>query len=117
MCLALIVTVQQGAVRTFINPHGATHELLLTEDVEGVLYPPQPPSCDASWYPGYAWTCMMCRDCLHHLGWKFQRVTPDDLFTVEAMTLDCLAPSVAAQRNGWPDVFYGLRQQAVKWES
>ena len=60
----------------FINPHGATHEIVqvacvLDEFVEVVG---EGPVEEDSWFPGYAWECACCRICRQHVGWRFSRV-------------------------------------------
>jgi hypothetical protein len=31
------------------------------------------PSDEATWFAGYAWTCVACANCGEHLGWVYER--------------------------------------------
>ena len=58
----------------FVNPGGASHGLTCVSAVEQkrLLYVGQP-STQFSWFPGFAWTIMVCRHCGVHMGWRFSR--------------------------------------------
>ena len=30
-----------------------------------------------SWFPGYSWQIIVCADCGHHIGWRFEKLPPD----------------------------------------
>ncbi|XP_078678417.1 protein cereblon-like [Branchiostoma floridae x Branchiostoma belcheri] len=59
-----------GPMAAYVNPGGYVHETLTVYQVTGITHHGRP-STEHSWFPGYAWTVAECRQCRHHLGWKF----------------------------------------------
>lgn len=50
------------------------------------------PETEHSWFPGYAWTMVMCSDCGKHLGWYF----------------------TAVEKGLIPRAFWGLRREQLR---
>lgn len=61
---------QKGPVAAYVNPGGYVHETVTFYKARGLRLRGSP-SCENSWFPGYAWTIAECRVCSHHMGWKF----------------------------------------------
>mmetsp|Transcript_1798 Transcript_1798/g.4179 ORF Transcript_1798/g.4179 Transcript_1798/m.4179 type:complete len:498 (+) Transcript_1798:343-1836(+) len=64
-----------GATGSFMNAHGYTHQLLTINEVEGYFELGET-TTEHTYFPGYAWTCIACRRCNFHIGWKYEAVTP-----------------------------------------
>jgi len=61
----------EGFMRAFVNPNGASHELLTISRLCVTPVRTGRPTSEHSWFRGYSWTIISCVDCLHHLGWMF----------------------------------------------
>ena len=84
----------------YCNPGGAVHETITLYRVTNVSLSREPPSIEASWFPGwenftnfhslsvfilrmflllsyrsYGWTIAFCSNCRNHLGWLFTAMT------------------------------------------
>ena len=67
----------KGPSASYVNPGGVVHEMLTVRTMEeGSWAEGSEPSEENSWFPGYAWTILLCGDCHGHLGWRFQSVRP-----------------------------------------
>jgi len=60
----------EGPQGTFINPNGHLHETLTLHHAIN-LSAIGSPSVEYSWFPGYAWTVLVCSSCYSHIGWRF----------------------------------------------
>ncbi|XP_067136121.1 protein cereblon [Centruroides vittatus] len=60
----------EGPQGTYVNPSGYVHETITVYKAHGLSLIGRP-STQHSWFPGYAWTIIQCRDCHTHMGWKF----------------------------------------------
>lgn len=63
----------------YVNPQGHVHDVLTVRrlahaDTRAVVALVGESSEQASWFPGYAWTCAACAHCDNHLGWRFTAV-------------------------------------------
>lgn len=56
---------------TFFNPAGIVYNLGCFKDAPGCLAVDEA-SAEFSWFAGYVWRVVLCRNCLIHLGWQFQ---------------------------------------------
>jgi len=63
----------------FVNPSGMVHDLFTVGRINNAAVRGHP-SNEFSWFPGYAWTVVVCsnHECNSHLGWKFtsQKLLP-----------------------------------------
>jgi hypothetical protein len=55
---------------TFRNPVGYSFHVLCYNDAPGASDAGEP-TTEHSWFPGYAWTFAICKQCHTHLGWWF----------------------------------------------
>jgi hypothetical protein len=62
-----------GLVGVYVNPHGAVHQIL-TVTVVRHCFLDGDAETEHSYFAGYSWTCMGCRACGGHLGWRFAAV-------------------------------------------
>ncbi|KAK9875993.1 hypothetical protein WA026_011094 [Henosepilachna vigintioctopunctata] len=84
----IIALSKDGIQNNYVNPGGYVYETITVIEVKNYMLVGRP-SKQFSWFPGYAWTIMQCRQCKVHLGWKF---------TSNSLT---------------PNVFYGLARSCV----
>lgn len=64
-----------GTSGNYVNEYGAVHQTTTVSKVEkGSILCIGRPEVRDSWFPGYAWTIAICKNCQEHLGWKFTRV-------------------------------------------
>jgi cereblon len=61
-----IVTVPgaDGTVGAYVNPHGVVHQTVTVRELvndDCILYDPQPPTTEDTWFPNYAWRIAYCR--------------------------------------------------------
>merc|ERR1719419_225526 len=59
-----------GPQSAYVNPSGFVFETLTVYKVKKVSYMGYP-NPEYSWFPGYAWTNITCRNCHNSLGWRF----------------------------------------------
>lgn len=65
---------EQGPGGVFINAHGCLHDLLCLSGIcEGSVVHQGAATTQDTWFPGYAWTVMVCGRCWTHLGWRFDK--------------------------------------------
>jgi hypothetical protein len=55
---------------TFRNPAGFSFHVVCYSDAPGAADAGEP-TTEATWFPGYAWTFAICRQCHDHLGWWY----------------------------------------------
>ena len=79
-----------GFMSAYINPNGHVHETLTVYKAKNLTLIGRP-STEFSWFPGYAWTIVQCRQCGSHIGWKF----------------------TATKSSMIPDKFWGLARKSV----
>jgi hypothetical protein len=53
------------------NPFGLVFNIVCYSDASGVNSVGVPTKV-ATWFPGYAWTMGICKECTLHVGWWFQ---------------------------------------------
>ena len=56
---------------TFRNPAGYSFHVVCYSDAPGAADLGEP-TTEASWFPGYAWTFALCKQCQNHLGWWYR---------------------------------------------
>lgn len=56
---------------TFCNPHGLVFHIGCFSCAPGCRQM-GPSSSDFTWFPGFHWRIVCCRNCQTHLGWLFQ---------------------------------------------
>ncbi|XP_054164156.1 protein cereblon-like [Oppia nitens] len=87
----VIVMSSNGPQGTYVNSHGAVHEMMTVSKASNLsLY--GRPSTESSWFPGYAWTICRCSRCHSHMGWRFTCV----------------------DKNSRPDTFWGLCRASLE---
>ena len=68
----------------FLNPGGFVHETLTIYKLMNYRLSRDPPSTQHSWFPGYGWQILSCRNCTCHIGWKFtatsDKLTPQKFY-------------------------------------
>ena len=97
-----IFTVEgaEGATSTYVNDHGAIHQIMTLRQVNETKIGFQGrASIENTYFPGYCWLISYCRNCYSHLGWKFQKV--DD----------------SPNRTNRPESFWGFMSSNVKTSS
>lgn len=67
----------EGLQGTYCNLYGYVYETITIYKATGLQLQNVPPSTNASWFPGYAWTVAACSRCRKHMGWKFTAVEPE----------------------------------------
>lgn len=102
--------VAQSALGTFVNPEGHVHQTLTLSTVRNVVHHGYP-TCESSWFPGYAWTMAGCEFCHRHLGWRFDLALDSE--RALQVTEEVLTAAAAAVQRGWPARFWGLRSESV----
>jgi hypothetical protein len=55
---------------TFFNPAGIVYEIGCFKDAPGCL-PYGSLSREFTWFKGYSWQVVYCKECLEHLGWYY----------------------------------------------
>ena len=59
-----------------VNPHGFIHEVITVKHVQNTLLYGNPVPAD-SWFPGFCWRYLLCKECMEFLGWSYNR--PNEL--------------------------------------
>jgi len=62
----------EGEEHTFRNPAGYSFHVITFSEAQGCRRTGVPTTRD-SWFPGYAWSIVLCSECEKHLGWHFQK--------------------------------------------
>ncbi|THB81492.1 MAG: hypothetical protein D3926_01770 [Desulfobacteraceae bacterium] len=83
------IAIQGEFSRVFANPHGIVFDIGYYSLAPGCVKL-SPPSDEFTWFPGYEWTIVGCRQCSTHLGWFFS--SRDDGFW--GLILDRLAGTI-----------------------
>lgn len=84
-----------SALGTFVNPHGFVHQICTVHAARNLEAATIPTLAD-TWFPGYAWTILVCSVCQSHVGWRY------DMDPVEAAA----SPNRLAR-------FYGLLRSVL----
>ena len=61
----------EGHERVFINPGGHVFRIGCFIEAPGTLEI-GPATDEHTWFPGYAWTLVLCSGCKTHVGWRFE---------------------------------------------
>ncbi|XP_049824983.1 protein cereblon [Aethina tumida] len=61
---------KDGVQSNYVNPSGHVYETVTVSEAKNFKLVGNP-SKQFSWFPGYSWTIMQCRQCNKHLGWRF----------------------------------------------
>lgn len=93
-----------------MNPGGQLHDIVTASTVDPATWCYGSPTCENSWFPGYAWTTASCRTCRQHIGWRFDLVTSLDAVASSEHTLKAAAIAISA---GWPTRFWGLTRNSI----
>lgn len=59
-----------GFEHSFANPSGIVFQIGCFEEAPGVG-PVDEEIAEFSWFDGYTWQVVICRNCMAHLGWKY----------------------------------------------
>nr|CAH7756186.1 unnamed protein product [Callosobruchus chinensis] len=65
---------KDGIQSNYVNPGGHNYETVTVTSVQNFQLEGKP-SKQFSWFPGYAWTIMHCKNCGKHLGWRYTSST------------------------------------------
>ena len=90
-CLAQVTTadaaieMQSAHRHTFTNPAGVIFDIRLFSVARCLLEGPI--IFSDSWFSGYGWRIVTCRDCRQHLGWSYQRDHSPDFYGLIADAL------------------------------
>lgn len=71
------LAVGGSPVHTFFNPAGIVFELGCFRRAPGCTASGAL-SAEFTWFPGYLWQIVLCRNCRTHLGWHF--ISAEDSF-------------------------------------
>ncbi|MFB6374230.1 MAG: cereblon family protein [Bradymonadaceae bacterium] len=63
-------SVDGGFEHSFVNPAGILYQIGCFEEAPGVGATGEE-SEEFTWFEGYSWQVVICRDCMAHLGWKY----------------------------------------------
>ncbi|KAK3103864.1 hypothetical protein FSP39_022508 [Pinctada imbricata] len=66
----------EGPLGAYVNPGGYVHETMTVYKAKNLTLIGRP-SKEHSWFPGYAWTIINCRQCSFHMGWRFTATRKD----------------------------------------
>ena len=55
---------------TFRNPAGYSYHVVCYSEAPGAADAGDP-TTEASWFPGYAWSFALCKECHNHIGWWY----------------------------------------------
>mmetsp|Transcript_2934 Transcript_2934/g.4228 ORF Transcript_2934/g.4228 Transcript_2934/m.4228 type:complete len:448 (+) Transcript_2934:74-1417(+) len=89
----VIAMSTDGTVGSFVNQHGVLHQMLTFREVSNFRLQGGP-EVEHSYFPGYSWTILCCRNCYAHLGWMFNAV---DKSLVPAFFYGILRKALIAQ--------------------
>lgn len=64
------IEVDGAHEHTFRNPAGYSFHVLCFRAAPGCLTA-GPPTAEATWFAGYAWSFAVCGECHEHLGWRY----------------------------------------------
>ncbi|XP_031843037.1 E3 ubiquitin ligase component cereblon [Nomia melanderi] len=84
----------EGPLGIYCNRAGFIHDIVTLYSAQGLILSHHPPSTEYTWFPGYAWTIAMCKNCNSHMGWKF----------------------TAVESFLKPKTFWGLSRQNIKYK-
>lgn len=79
----------EGISGAYVNPHGVVHQTMTVSNAQNIVLYGEAETRD-SWFPGYAWTIMVCASCHEFLGWKFTSTGDQGLdffFGISAMQM------------------------------
>ncbi len=62
-----------ATVQLLRNPHGSEFELVTLSKAD-VHFLNETKSFEATWFPNFSWTIILCPHCLQHIGWYFESV-------------------------------------------
>ena len=63
-------SVDGGFEHSFVNPAGILYQVGCFEEAPGVG-PIGEESDEFTWFEGYTWQVVICRECMAHLGWTY----------------------------------------------
>lgn len=84
---------KHGFMGAYLNPGGVVHETLTVYKLKNFHIISPRPSTQHSWFPGYGWQIITCKQCNNHIGWKFTNALP----------------------NLKPERFFGLTRKAIRY--
>lgn len=64
------IEIQNNHLHSFVNPQGLLYEIACFETAPGVMVVGEP-TFYWTWFIGYSWQILYCKECKNHLGWKF----------------------------------------------
>lgn len=68
------IRVDAAHEHSFVNPQGYLYRIRCFGFVDNVSSAGEP-SREFTWFSGYAWTVLLCRQCSQHVGWQFDAVS------------------------------------------
>lgn len=81
------IVVNAAHEHSVINPQGCLYRIRCFNSVENVS-PAGEPSQEFTWFPGYAWTVLLCRQCSQHVGWQFDAANARFFVLIVAQIVD-----------------------------
>jgi hypothetical protein len=64
-------SIQGGFEHSCANPAGIVYQIGCFEEASGVGATGEE-SSDFTWFQGYTWQVVVCRECRTHLGWRYR---------------------------------------------
>ena len=91
---------------SFTNPAGVSFRLITTLRVcrDAIVMASFPPTCEASWFPGYAWLILCCHACRAHVGWRYDWAPEDAL--ADLLTHCRGVDLLPATDDGLPKIYF-----------
>jgi hypothetical protein len=68
-----LVRLNGSDQHSFVNPAGVRCNFRTFQACENVIVQ-EALYLEHSWFPGYGWRFLVCGNCFHHLGWKYDLV-------------------------------------------
>ena len=96
---------EKWPVQVVMNPGGYRFGIFTVHNASALALDSRPPSLDSTWFPGFAWTPVVCARCGVFVGWFFEKMAPQDV-SPEYAHLDSFYGLI------WSELVRGAAQQA-----
>ncbi|KAG7305086.1 hypothetical protein JYU34_010546 [Plutella xylostella] len=92
----LVAMSSTGPRALYSNLGGFMHDIVTVSRAQGLRLQGRPTE-ECSWFPGYAWSIALCRQCSQHLGWKFtatkKTLRPQKFYALRRDNVNAFDPS------------------------